>query len=115
MPTDTRQVTLLLPAGLSPDRYHALTRRLVHGFSPRPSAEAAPAAGTSQDYLVLSQAPCSAPADMPVLNDSTWTLSMPVPADTDLDALAAAAKRLPDGGGIQVEAPARYRTSHRDP
>jgi hypothetical protein len=56
----------------------------------------------------MDQAPS---ADVPILNDSTWTLSMPVPEVTDLKALAAAAERLPGGAGVKIEATTKYRAS----
>ena len=106
MPTKPLSVNLLLPEGLTPDRYHALAARLV--------GKLAPGAKAGKGYLALSELEGAPPAHMPILNDSTWTLTLPTPAGADLDAMSASARSLPDGEGVEVEAGPDYRASSRD-
>ncbi len=108
MPTSPNHITLLLPDGLTPEGYHALTKGLVDGFAMRSHATSHPA---DRGYLVLSEMNEAPSENAAVLNDSTWTLSMPVPAGTNLKALAAAAKRLSGGSDIEIEIANQYRTS----
>lgn len=110
MPTGLNHITLLLPAGLTPERYHALAGSLVDAFGVRPHTEAT-FRSAGRPYLILSEIERAPSKDAVILNDATWTLSMPVPAGTDLDALTAAARQLPGGAGIEIEAAGEYRTS----
>jgi hypothetical protein len=103
-------VTFLLPIGLEPRQYHDLVRALVDTMARHLQAsEAVSKSGPS--YLTLSELTKAPQEGVPVLNDSTWTLSMPVPDGTDLQMLAAAVKDLPGGADIEIESAARYRTS----
>lgn len=111
MQSGRTNVTFLLPSGLEPRQYQDLARALVdHVARHSPVSEAA--SGTSDGYVKLSELNQAPPEDVPILNDSTWTLSISVPDGTDVQKLVAEAKRLPDGGGIEIEAAAQYRTSN---
>jgi len=112
MPTKFRSITLLLPPGLTPGRYHALAQGLVSKLAAGPGvAKAQDQTGMTRPYQVLSELDHAPLEHMPILNDSTWTLTLPVPAEVDLKAVSATAKSLTDGEGVQVEAAADYRTT----
>jgi hypothetical protein len=103
-------ITLLLPEGLSPERYHALAQRLVEkmaGSTPTTSKVTEPKHGRS--FVLLSEIKGAPPEMAAVLNDSTWTLTMPVSADLGADALTASAQSVPGGTEVKVEIPPDYR------
>ncbi|MGO7050134.1 hypothetical protein ACC697_34605 [Rhizobium ruizarguesonis] len=113
MQADPDYITFLFPDGLTPARYHELAKCLVDNFAIHPRTKVT-SVSAGRSYVVLSELDEAPPTDVPVLNDSTWTLSVPVPAGTDIDKLAAAAKSLPDGGDIKIEASGQYRTSNHE-
>ncbi|MER9006357.1 hypothetical protein NKI15_22285 [Mesorhizobium sp. M0862] len=115
MPKKFRSITLLLPPGLTPGRYHALAEGLVGKLVNDPGiANAQEQMGTARSYQVLSELDHAPLEHVPVLNDSTWTLTLPVPADADLKDVSSTAKSLTDGEGVEVETAAAYRTTKRD-
>ncbi|ANL49738.1 hypothetical protein AMC87_PC00035 (plasmid) [Rhizobium phaseoli] len=113
MQADPNYITFVFPDGLTPTRYHDLAKSLVDNFAIHPRAKVA-SISAGRSYVVLSEMDEAPAIDVPVLNDSTWTLTLPVPAGTDIEKLAAAAKRLPDGGDVKIEATSQYRTSTRE-
>lgn len=113
MPGEPNNVTFLLPIGLEPRQYHDLARAVIDHLAWHSQAKEA-AYRSGRGYLALSELTQAPPEDVPILNDSTWTLSMPVPDGTDLPALARAVKRLPGGADIEIEQAAQYRTSNRE-
>lgn len=105
-----RMVTLILPEGLSPERYHALAQRLVErlaGSTPARFKVVEPK--HSRSFVLLSEIEGAPPEMAAVLNDSTWTLTMPVSADLDVDALTASAQSVAGGTEVEVEIPPDYR------
>ena len=113
MQADPNYVTFLFPDGLTPAQYHDLAKCLVDNFAIHPRTKVA-SITAGRSYVVLSEMNEAPATDVPVLNDSTWTLSLPVPADTDIDKLTAAAKSLPDGRDIKIEATGQYRASNHE-
>ena len=89
-------VNLLLPEGRDPDFYHRLSRQLVG------------------DYVTLSDLQSLPPAQTPLLNDSTWTLSVPTAAGRSMADLERKLESLPDARGTRIERPARYGISKEE-
>ncbi|PDT33181.1 hypothetical protein CO656_28750 [Sinorhizobium sp. FG01] len=105
-----RMITLILPEGLSPERYHALAQRLVERLARRTPAKSKVAEPKhSRSFVVLSEIEGAPPEMAAVLNDSTWTLTMPVSADLGTDALTASAQSVAGGTEVKVEIPPDYR------
>lgn len=110
-------VNLLLPEGLSPDRYHALARKLVDALgrleSTPDTAEAATSRRSvaSSGYVTLSKLSSAPPENTPVLNDSTWVLTVPAPAEGGAQAVDAMIRGIPEALGVKVEYSPRHRIS----
>lgn len=109
MPKEFRMITLILPEGLSPDRYHALAQRLVEKLAVSTPRSKVAEPEHSGSFVLLSEIEGAPPKLAAVLNDSTWTLTMPVSADLGTDALTASAQTVAGGTDIRVEIPPDYR------
>ena len=107
-------VNLLLPEGLSPERYHALAQKLVETLRADTKAAAAiRAAPSGKPYVTLSElGDAPPPENVPVLNDWIWVLTVPVPAEISLQAIRAAVGRVPKEKDmqedVQIELVPRY-------
>ncbi|PLU07696.1 hypothetical protein BMJ34_04155 [Sinorhizobium medicae] len=101
-------ITLILPEGLSPERYHALAQRLVGKLGGSTLARAAESKG-SRSFVLLSEIEGASPEMAAVLNDSTWTLTLPVSANLGADKLTASAQSVAGGREVHVEIPPNYR------
>jgi hypothetical protein len=111
MPAEPRSVNILLPQGLTSARYHALAQQLVARLAPQRPGSGSARPRAARGYRALSELQGAPPEHMPILNDSTWTLTVPVPADADLQAISALARSLPDGEGITIESAPDYGAS----
>jgi hypothetical protein len=101
-------VNLLLPEGLSRDQKHSLARKLVHALganaaTPDTDEGAAP---SSSDYVTLSELGGSPPDDRPILNDSTWVLT--VPTSRGVDAVQRLIRAIPEAVNVEVEEVVRH-------
>jgi hypothetical protein len=86
-------VNLLLPQGREPEFYHRLSRQLVG------------------EYATLSRLESMAPPGTPLLNDSTWTLSVPTAAGRGVADIERKLQSLPEARGTRIERPTRFGIS----
>jgi hypothetical protein len=103
-------INLLLPEGLSPDQYHALAERLVAKLAgPARGRSKATETRSGRSFVLLSEIEGAPPEMAAVLNDSTWTLTMPVSAELDAGELTASARSVTGGKEVKLEFPPDYR------
>lgn len=88
-------INLILPAGRTTEFYHSLAERLV---------------GT---YATQSALEGSLPENVPILNDSTWVLTVPLSASFGRNEIVQRLGALPDGRDIDIEEPGLYGAAAR--
>ena len=85
-----QDINIELPKGLSEETYHSLSRKLVG------------------EYATLSQLEGALPENAAVLNDSTWTLTIPAGLGHSVSAMKSRLRSIPEAAGAQVEETIAY-------
>jgi hypothetical protein len=111
-----RAVNFLLPEGLSPDRYHALARKLVSALRRKSTkagtTQTAQGGAASPDYVSLSTLSDAPPENVPILNDYTWVLT--VPALASVQQAEALIREIPEAADVKVEGVVRHGISEHE-
>jgi hypothetical protein len=108
MKIEPKAVNLIFPESLSPESYHALAHKLITSLKVSDVEITRSAAPGQEEYLTLSRLAGAPPVDVPVLNDSTGTLYLPLADPARIEDLKTLVASVPGAERVVVEAIAPY-------